>query len=121
MHQFSSNRILSDYCEASSLILSSSQNWDAVEVALDRAFVEGVHIRGWSKRCSIGRVYSPESAHFIRGMKSACGNGREVFVGFQWNQIRTYQHRAAIQRPANVTEAVADLDGSSAVQRESLN
>ena len=42
MHQFSCNRILSDHCEASSLILSGSQNWDAVEVALDRGFVEGV-------------------------------------------------------------------------------
>lgn len=41
MRQPSCNRIRSHHCQACSLILSGSRNWDAVEVALDRAFVEG--------------------------------------------------------------------------------
>jgi hypothetical protein len=48
MHQLSWNRILSHHCQASSLILSGSRNRDAVEIPLDRGFVEGVHACGRS-------------------------------------------------------------------------
>ena len=86
MHQPSCNRILSHHCQASSLIVSGSRNWDAVEVALDRAFVEGVHACGRSEHFGIDLARSREMGGLVFGLKSACGNGWQGLAGFQWKR-----------------------------------
>ena len=54
--------------------IEGSRNWDPVKVALDRAFVEGIHACGRSEHFGIDLERSGEMGNLVWRMKSACGN-----------------------------------------------
>ena len=107
--------------------LEDLRNRDAVQVPLDRAATERVNV-GRRTEHNLRGLYAARSRQVGQfsssGMKSSRGNSRSGSLApRQWDDVRSANKReVAIQRPAQESERVTDLDSwQPPVHRKSLN
>jgi len=73
----------------SSRIAAQSRDWYPIEVPLDRAAVERVHISRWPQHdsASLNPASPGNSRDFLIGSKPSIGDSRKGLARCQWDQV----------------------------------